>query len=314
MKVCTVKQNQKYESSVIALGNFDGIHLGHQELFRCGSVIAEKLKSRLSVLLFDPHPFKTLYPERKLNLLTDQSERLLLFEQYGIEKVFLYPFTLEFANTSPQEFIESILLRIGVVHIVVGFNYSFGAKGKGTPQDLEVFGQKFGFGVSIIEAKRLNDRIISSSEIRRSLLNGDFADAKAMMGRPPRLSGIVVHGDKRGRQLGYPTANIETNEDLLIPKNGVYTVTSEIDGRVFGGMMNIGIRPTFTSNQKQTIEVCFFDFQGDLYGKELTITIHDRLRAEKRFAGAEEIIIQLNKDRQEAINVLASSRIETYTK
>ena len=304
MEIYKIENEQNYGSSVVALGNFDGVHLGHQKLFGYGKQMAQQLDSSLAILLFDPHPFKILYPERKLNLLTDQNQRLILFEKQGVEKVFLYPFTLEFANTSPREFVENILLRIGAVHIVVGFNYSFGAKGKGNPQDLEVFGKEYGFGVSIIEAERHNDRIISSSEIRSSLINGDFSTAKAMMGRLPILSGTVVQGDKRGRELGYPTANLETDGDLLIPKNGVYAVSSEIEGRVYGGMMNIGVRPTFTSELKQTVEINFFDFHGDLYGQELKIIILDRLRSEKKFGGADEIITQLNKDRQEAINVL----------
>lgn len=311
MEIFTVKDNHNNEPCVIALGNFDGVHLGHQRLFKSGSIIAKQLNSKMAVLLLDPHPFKILYPGRSLNLLTDQRERLSLFEKYGIEKLFLYPFTLEFANTSPREFIENIILLIGAVHIVVGFNYSFGAKGKGTPQDLKNFGDEYGFGVSIIDAERLDDTIISSSEIRSNLLNGDVATAKAMMGHPPKLRGIVGHGDKRGRQLGYPTANIQVDEDLLLPKNGVYAVNAEIDGEIYGGMMNIGLRPTFTSKQEQTVEVNFFDFEKEIYGKELIITILDRLRSEKKFSGVDEIINQLDKDRQDAMKVLNSVKTDT---
>lgn len=306
MEIRTIKDKKSNEPCVIALGNFDGVHLGHQRLFQSGSKIAGQLNAKMAVLLLDPHPFKILHPGRSLNLLTDQSERLQLFEKYGIERLFLYPFTLDFANTSPREFIENILLRIGAVHIVVGFNYSFGAKGKGTPQDLKLFGQENGFGVSIVEAERLGDKIISSSEIRSSLLNGDVATAKAMMGHVPKLSGTVKHGDKRGRQLGYPTANIQVDEDLLIPKNGVYAVNSEIDGKIYGGMMNIGLRPTFYSEQEQTVEVNFFDFAKDIYGRKLVIEIQDRLRSEKKFSGVDEIINQLDKDRQDAMKVLDS--------
>ncbi len=311
MEICTVNDDYNNEPCVIALGNFDGVHLGHQRLFKSGSIIAKQLNSKMAVLLLDPHPFKILHPGRSLNLLTDQRERLLLFEKYGIEKLFLYPFTLEFANTSPREFIENILLRIGAIHVVVGFNYSFGSKGKGTPQDLKSFGEEYGFGVSIIEAEKLDDSIISSSEIRRGLLNGDVATAKAMMGHPPKLRGIVGHGDKRGRQLGYPTANIQVHEDLLLPKTGVYAVSSEIDGKIYGGMMNIGLRPTFTSIKEQTVEVNFFDFAKDIYGIELIITIHERLRSEKKFSGVDEIINQLDKDKQEAMKVLNFVKIDT---
>ena len=238
--------------------------------------------------------------------MTDQDERLALFARHGVQTAFLYPFSLEFANTSPREFIENLLLTIGVVHVVVGFNYSFGSRGKGTPEDLEAFGKEYGFGVSIIDAETLDDKIISSSEIRHCLENGDIVTAKAMMGRPPILKGKVVHGDKRGRELGYPTANLMINSDLLIPKKGVYAVSSEIDGRIYGGMMNIGLRPTFTSDQEPTVEVFFFDFDGDLYGRELLISIQSRLRSEKRFKGIDEIIIQLDKDMQAAKKCLAA--------
>lgn len=306
MDIIPVKQGEKYDSSVIALGNFDGVHLGHQKLLEHGKIKAKQLNSKLAVLLLNPHPYKVLHPERRLNLLTDQAERLALFARYGVQTAFLYPFTLEFANTSPREFVEDILLSLGAVHIVVGFNYSFGCRGKGTPEDLQAFGKEYGFDVSIIEAERLNDKVISSSEIRSCLENGDIVTAKAMMGRPPVLKGTVIHGDKRGRELGFPTANLKIESDLLIPKKGVYAVSSEIDGRTYGGMMNIGLRPTFTSDQEQTCEIFFFDFNDDLYGKELLISIQSRLRSEKKFKGVDEIIIQLDKDRHEAIKSLAA--------
>lgn len=305
MKVCSISPGQEYEPAVIALGNFDGVHIGHQRLLRCGLEKAKELKVRLAVLLFDPHPLKVLYPEKKLNLLTSSKERLRLFEEIGVDKVFFLPFTQEIANTSPQNFVERILLKIGASHVVVGFNYSFGAKGKGTPQDLERFGKKYGFGVSIVKAQKIDGKIISSSEIRRLLLAGDITAAKEMMGRPPKIVGTVVHGDKRGRKLGFPTANILPEEDLLVPKNGVYAVTAEIEGRLLRGMMNIGVKPTFNSQQEKTVEIYFFDYQGDLYGKELVVNIEERLRAERKFTGVEEIITQLNKDKEQAQRVLA---------
>ncbi|NBJ15584.1 MAG: bifunctional riboflavin kinase/FAD synthetase [Dehalobacter sp. 4CP] len=300
MEVCTLIPGHKFEPTVLALGNFDGIHLGHQELLKHGLEKARSLKTLFSVLLFDPHPLKVLHPDRKLELITGKDEKIMLFEKFGVDKVFLLPFSPKFAETTPQEFVENILLKIGAVHVTVGFNYSFGCHGKGKPGDLEKFGETYNFGVSVVQAQMLDDRVISSTEIRRALLNGDIDLAKAMMGRAPTIIGTVVHGDGRGRDIGFPTANIETHEDLLIPKNGVYAVTAKIDGRIYGGIMNIGIVPTFKTGQEKTIEIHFFDFHGDLYRKDLFIDIQVRLRAEKKFSGVKEITEQLGKDMEAA--------------
>jgi riboflavin kinase/FMN adenylyltransferase len=306
LKIYKIGRGQTYEPTVIALGNFDGVHLGHQEILKKGLEKAQSLNIKLSVLLFDPHPLKVLYPERKLNLLTGREERLMLFEEIGVHKVFLLPFTSQFANTSPREFAQEILSRIGARHVVVGFNYSFGYQGKGNSEELKNLGEEQGFRVSVVQAQKINDIVISSTEIRRYLLNGEISLAKEMIGRSPKLSGKVVHGDGRGKNLGYPTANIQLQEDLLIPKNGVYAINSKIDGNIYGGMMNIGVRPTFTSDQERTIEVNFFDYEGDLYNKELMISIEARLRSERKFAGLEEIIAQLIKDKEQAVNLLRS--------
>lgn len=304
MKIYKLGQDQNYEPTVIALGNFDGVHLGHQKILKKGLEIAQSLNIELSVLFFDPHPLKVLYPERKLNLLTGREERLILFEEIGVQKVFLLPFTSRFANTSPREFVEKVLLRIGVRHVIVGFNYSFGFQGKGNSESLKKFGQEYGFKVSVIQAQKINDTVISSTEIRKYLLNGEINLAKEMIGRSPKLSGKVVHGDGRGKKLGYPTANIKLEEDLLIPKNGVYAVSSKIDGKIYGGMMNIGFVPTFTDKSEKTIEVNFFDYQGDLYDKDLMISIESRLRSERKFTGREEIIAQLSKDKEQALSLV----------
>lgn len=216
-------------------------------------------------------------------------------------------FTAEVANTSPKEFTCGIIKDLGAVHIVVGFNYSFGARGVGTPSDLESYGQECGFGVSVIQAEKIEDRVISSSEIRRFLLNGEIISAKKLLGRWPGISGKVVHGEKRGRILGFPTANILPDEDLLIPKNGVYAVSSAIDGQKIWGMMNIGYRPTFHSRPEKSIEIHFLNFEGNLYDQDLMISIHDRLRTEKKFSGVEEMIAQLNKDREAVITLYKTS-------
>lgn len=312
MELCYVKSGQTYGPTVIALGNFDGVHLGHQRLLKCGLDQALALNVPLSVLLFKPHPLKVLHPGRKLDLLTGYEERLKLFEELGVLKVFLLPFTPQLASTSPRDFIKEILLKIGAVHVVVGFNYSFGCQGKGSPSELEELGREHGFGVSVVQAQKLHDKIISSTEIRKYIHNGEINFAKKMIGRPPKIYGKVIHGDGRGRILGYPTANIQIEEDLLVPGNGVYVVTSKIGDKIYGGMMNIGVRPTFSTEQEKTIEVNFFQYEGNLYGQNLIISLESRLRAERKFSGQEEIIAQLNKDREEAQHVLSTIHGELY--
>lgn len=292
------------EPCVLALGNFDGVHLGHRRLLEHGLEEAVHLDVELDVLIFEPHPLKVLFPEQGVKLLSTSQERLLYLEEIGVRKVYNLPFTLEMANTSPEEFVEKILLPLGVIHVVVGFNYSFGAQGKGNPELLQALGQKHGFGVSVLQAQTLSGKVISSSSIRKALLQGDIELAQALLGRVPCLSGTVVHGEERGRRLGYPTANILTAEDLLIPKRGVYAVWSILDGQRVYGMMNIGKKPTFHEMYDTVVEVHFFNFKGDLYGREIRVFIEQRLRDERKFNGVEELLSQLANDCAQAKVVL----------
>lgn len=284
------------EQCVLALGNFDGVHLGHRRLLDSGLEKASELGIKLCVLLFDPHPMKTLFPERVIGLLMTQAEQLEAFSEIGVDTVYLLPFNQEMANTSPEKFVKEILIRMGVKHIVVGFNYSFGALGKGTAGDLQHFGQDYGFGVSVLQAQTFEGRVISSTAIRKALLQGDVVQAKKLLGRTPCLLGKVVEGEKRGRELGYPTANLKVSDDLLIPKRGVYAVWADIDGQKVLGMMNIGMKPTFHAEYHLTIEVHFFDYTGDLYGKELVVHLEDRLREERKFSQIKELREQLERD------------------
>ena len=292
------------ETCVLALGNFDGVHLGHHRLLEHGLEQAVRLGVGLSVLIFKPHPLKVLFSERNIKLLSTTQERLLCLEEIGVQTVYLIPFTREMANTSPEQFVEKILLPLGVVHVVVGFNYSFGAQGKGTPELLQFLGGKHGFGVSVLQAQTIGGRVISSSSIRKALLHGDIQLASILLGRSPCLTGIVVHGEERGRQLGYPTANLLYSEDVIIPKRGVYAVWAYLDEKRVAGMMNIGTKPTFHDKYSTTVEVHFFDFDGDLYGQEITVYIEEHLRDECKFNGVNELLIQLRKDKLQAEGVL----------
>lgn len=294
------------EPCVLALGNFDGVHLGHRRLLEQGLQQAERLGVVLSVLLFEPHPLKVLFPQRGIELLSTTQERLKYFEKIGVHTVYLLPFTRQTANTSPEEFVEKILLPIGVVRAIVGFNYSFGSHGKGNPEMLQSLGKKYGIGVSVLQAQMMEGRVISSSAVRKALLQGDVNLASTLLGRLPTLSGRVVHGEERGRLLGYPTANIFPDEDLLLPKRGVYAVWSNIDGKRVMGMMNIGMKPTFHDMYSLVVEVHYFDFDGDLYERQMTVHIVERLRDERKFNGIDELLLQLKKDKLKAETILQS--------
>lgn len=292
------------EPCVLALGNFDGVHLGHHRLLEHGLEEAISLGVGLDVLIFEPHPLKVLFPERGVKLLSTTQERLHYMEEIGVRTVYLLPFTMEMANTSPEQFVERILSPLGVIHVVVGFNYSFGAQGKGSPELLQALGQKHGFGVSVLQAQTMGGRVISSSSIRKALQQGDVKLASSLLGHLPCLRGKVIHGEERGRMLGFPTANIQTSEDFLIPKRGVYAVWSNFDGKPVLGMMNIGMKPTFHEMYDTVAEVHFFDFEGDLYGREITVFIEERLRDERKFAGVNELLTQLERDCSNAKGVL----------
>lgn len=297
-------ETETKEPCVIALGNFDGVHLGHRRLLEHGLEQAKRLGVGLDVLIFEPHPLKVLFPERGIQLLSTTQKRLQYLEDLGVRRVYHLPFTLAMANTSPEQFVEDILLPLGVIHAVVGFNYSFGARGKGNPELLQVLGQKHGFEVSVLQAQIMDGLVISSSSIRKALLQGNISLAKSLLDRTPCLSGTVVHGEERGRLLGFPTANILPSEDLLIPKRGVYAVRAVLEGKRVLGMMNIGMKPTFHDLYETMIEVHFFDFAGNLYGCEITVFIEERLRDERKFKGINELIAQLENDRSEAKNLL----------
>lgn len=304
MQVLTNLPIETQHPCVIALGNFDGVHLGHRRLLEHGLEQAKRLGVGLNVLIFEPHPLKVLFPERGIQLLSTAQERLQYMEEIGVHTVYLLSFTLEIANTFPEQFVEDILGPLGVIHVVVGFNYSFGAQGRGNPELLQALGQRHGFGVSVLQAQVMNSLVISSSSIREAMLQGNISLAKSLLGHSPSLSGTVVHGEERGRQLGYPTANIFPPEDLLIPKRGVYAVWAALDGKRVLGMMNIGMKPTFHDLYGTMIEVNFFDFTGDLYDREITVYVEERLRDEQKFNGTNELLNQLKNDRLKAEELL----------
>jgi riboflavin kinase/FMN adenylyltransferase len=290
-------------NTVVTIGTFDGVHRGHQFVLKRLYEIAESIGGRAVVLTFDPHPqIVLLKPGREpVQLLTTIDERLEVFKKYDAPNVLIIPFTYEFSRTSPEDFItEYLVKKIGLKKILVGYDHMFGRNREGSDELLKELGEKYGFDVEKMPPlSHAEDIIISSTKIRHALKDGNLAQANEMLGYPYFVRGKVVHGHKRGRTLGIPTANFAIPDaHKLMPKNGVYWVSSEIDRVLKHGMANLGTRPTFTDETEATLEVNYFDFDGDLYGRELSVNFLHYIREERKYDSAEAMMKEIANDRR----------------
>lgn len=294
------RPTRELKNPVVTLGNFDGVHLGHQKIFRLLIEKARRINGTSVVYTFEPHPIKVLYPERRMPLITSYRERATLVEQMGVDVLVSAPFERGFASQSAKEFVQEILVgSIGAREVLVGYDYAFGRNREGDTGLLQQLGRQMGFEVEIVPPVMMNGHAVSSSRIRTVVEEqGDVALAARMMGREFCLEGVVVEGHRRGKSLGYPTANLRLENELL-PKPGVYAVLVRVEGleSTWGGMANLGTNPTF-SERVLSFEVHIFDFQGDLYGKRLKVALLDRLREERRFPSVKALVDQLGKDEQ----------------
>ena len=291
------------KNTVLTVGSFDGLHLGHKSILRRLKAISESENLRNLLITFDPHP--QIFFQRKdrpaLKLLTSIGEKKLILEEFGIDNLLILNFDKKFAQTSAQDFIKKYLLeQIGMKKILIGYDHSFGKNRGGDIQLLKEIGENENFKVEKIDAFGENERIFSSSEIRLALLGGDLKSANSMLGRPYSILGKVKEGEKRGRTIGYPTANIyPLDENKLILTHGVYAISSFYNGKVLFGMANIGVRPTFENDEKQVIEINFFDFSENIYNEIFNISFHKFIREEIKFESAEHLISQIKSDEKE---------------
>jgi len=300
----------RFAASVITLGNFDGIHLGHQELIRMVIGRAKELGAMSLVVTFRPHPLKILAPEKCPPLISIYEEKIRLMEKLGIDVLVKIPFTREFASMPPEDFVKDILCgKLGAKEIFVGYNYRFGKGRAGNIALLKQLGEKYGFTVNEVGEISINGEVVSSSKIRDLLKDGEVEHAAALLGRPYAITGIVVKGDGRGKLLGFPTANIVPRHSI-IPAHGVYAVRLFVRDRLYDGIANIGLRPTF-DKKDPTIEVHVFDFNEDIYGEEISLYFIGKLREEKKFRDAEELTRQIRSDVANAKRVLAGDPAET---
>ncbi|MGM0417448.1 MAG: bifunctional riboflavin kinase/FAD synthetase [Thermodesulfobacteriota bacterium] len=292
------------ENRIVTIGNFDGVHKGHQELMRLAVEKGKKTGFKTIAVTFDPHPIKFIKPEKHPPIITLREQKTELIKKTGIDEVLTIEFSKDFANLTAIEFIEDILVKkLGTKAVVVGNDYMFGKNRKGNIDLLKEYGKKYGFEVIIPEWITLGTKRISSTLIREAVENGDLESARTMLGRDYQIRGTVVHGRNRGNKIGFPTANLDLIDELC-PKMGVYAVIPEIDGQKYHGVANIGYSPTF-DDHKFTVEVHFLDFTEDLYAKQIKVNFIERLRGEKKFSGIEELSEQIAKDVEKAKNIFA---------
>lgn len=294
------------KNTVLTLGTFDGIHSGHQEIIKRVIDCSETENLRNLVITFHPHPRKVINPELNLKLLTTSEEQINIFEQLGVKNLFIINFTKEFSQLSPDEFIKKFLVeKIGLKKIVIGYDHHFGKGRGGDVEFLISSGQKYDFGVIQIPPFLIDNEPVSSTKIRAAIENGQIDKANRMLGRTYSFSGIVVEGDKRGRELGYPTANIKLNDgDKLLPQIGIYAVLVELNGIHHKALLSIGKRPTFYNDGAVIPEVYIYDFNNDIYGQEMKVSVIQKLRGEEKFNSAEELINQMNLDKENGLKVL----------
>jgi riboflavin kinase/FMN adenylyltransferase len=296
--------------SVIAPGNHDGVHLGHRALIASARAYAQRHGLRTCALTFDPHPAACLDPENAPTMLTTHARRAELLRTAGADSVLVQPFTRDFAALSAEQFIASLLAQ-GARALVVGPDFRFGCKRAGDVALLQARGQERGFDVHIEEPVRVAGVRVSSSAVREALRAGDIVGANRMLGRAHELSGRVVAGDKRGRTIGFPTANLDV-EPVLAPCDGVYAVVARVLGpgprELLSGVANLGTRPTFSAGR--SVEVHLFDFDRDLYDTTLRVAFVGRVRGEARFSGVAELRAQIEKDCERARELLAAGEQE----
>lgn len=287
--------------AVLTVGTFDGVHAGHRRILERIRQSARDTHGESVILTFHPHP-RTVLGGSPVPLLQTPDEKIQTLEALGIDHLIIVPFTAAFSAIPAADYVRDVLINpIHPQRIIIGYDHQFGKNREGNYNLLKLLREQYGFELEEITAEEINDCAISSTQIRKALNRGDVSSAALLLGRPYSISGVVVHGEQRGRLLGFPTANLQVSHtDKLIPANGVYVVETLCDGMMFRGMMNIGHQPTFHAVQTQKLEVHLIDQALDLYGKNLSIRFLARLRDEHKFASRDELVAQLEKDKTQA--------------
>lgn len=296
----------EFKNAVVTIGTFDGVHLGHRVILQEVVKHAKEINGESVLLTFEPHPRKLLFPDQSLKLLTPLDEKIKLIQSEGIENIVVVPFTNAFANLSADEYIQDFLVRLFKPHgIVIGYDHHFGHDRKGNINLLKQEATKYHYSVFEIPAQLIDEAAVSSTKIRNALNEGHVTEAAHMLGYNYTMKGTVQKGAQLGRTINYPTANLlPSSEDQLIPARGVYAIKVNYNGIAYKAMLNIGFRPTVSNELKLHIEAHIFDFNGDIYGKEIELEFIERLRDEQKFASLDELKAQLGKDKEAAQRIL----------
>lgn len=296
-KYLNIQEFKAVKKAIITIGTFDGVHLGHQKILHKIAEQAGLFNYESVVLTFFPHPRMVLGKDTTIKLLNTLEEKEKLIEKTGIDHLIIQKFDEAFSNLSAADFVKQILVdKLNSGKIIIGYDHKFGKGRTADINNLIEFGKQFNFEVEEISAEEIGDIAVSSTKIRKALLEGNIQLVNQYLGYTFEFTGKVIEGKKIGRTIQFPTANISIEKNYkLLPKNGVYIITSKIDNINYHGMMNIGTNPTLGENQ-QTIEVHFFDFNQNIYNKKLTIKVLDKIREEQKFDSLEALQLQLNKD------------------
>ncbi|RLD29276.1 MAG: riboflavin biosynthesis protein RibF [Bacteroidetes bacterium] len=304
-KIIKLKNYNNTKNSVVTIGTFDGVHIGHQKIVKRLIKIAKKNNLQSVVLTFFPHPRMVLQKGANIKLINTIDEKAQLFDNLGLDYLVIEEFTKAFSRLTALEFVRDILVnKLHVSHIIIGYDHQFGRNRTANINDLKEYGELYDFKVTEITAQDIDEVTISSTKIRNALNEGDIITANAFLGYHFMLTGTIVKGKGIGKQIGFPTANLLIEEAYkLIPNSGVYVVKSKLNANTVYGMMNIGTNPT-VGGKSQSIEIHFFDFSQDIYGKKVNIELIKRLRGEQKFESIEALQKQLYKDKSNALDYI----------
>ena len=306
-----LKEYNSTKPTVITVGTFDGIHIGHKEIINELCLISKKKKLKSIILSFSPHPKIVLKNSSDIMLINSMDEKVDILNKYNLDYFLIKEFTIEFSRLTALEFVRDILVnKLNVKHIIVGYDHHFGRNRDASIIQLKEFGELYNFEITEIKPKKVNNNSVSSTKIRNLLLDGNLELANKYLDSYFSLTGLVIKGMGRGKNLGFPTANIKINDEYkLIPRNGVYIVKSLIDSIIYFGMMNIGENPTFDDKNK-SIEIHFFELDYNIYDKKIKINILNRIRNEKKFKSPEFLMEQLKIDRDYSLKYIDENKIE----
>lgn len=301
----SIKDVTKNKNTVLTLGTFDGIHPGHLKIIDKLVGCSKEKGCRNVVITFHPHPRTVLSTGYDVKMLTTQEERRNLLEKHGVENFLTINFTKEFASLTAEKFIYDYLVNgIGCSEIVLGHDHHFGKGRTGNVDLLRKIGEKENFAVTMVDAFYVKEEVVSSTKIRNALSEGNLKRANTLLGRNYSFSGTVIGGDKRGRELGYPTANIKlSSQEKLLPAIGIYAVRVLLENQNYFGLLSIGKRPTFYNTGEIVTEVYIYNFDREIYGKEVTVEMFEHLRGEEKFNSAEDLINQMNKDKENGLKI-----------